>query len=304
LLIMPCRWGTILLLPAFALAACASATPNGADPIPQESPSAVAAEFIIQSISPQVSAGLPASVKLQVDGLLSDPCSHIAGVKTEQLQGLIGVEIIAARPEGTACTPAQVPHAEIVDLGQFETAGTYQFSVNGMAGSFVVGQGSQGNAPLDSSLNQPVRSPDGALTIMAPAGWAHSEAPGVIVLAASSESLQPAPGQPSARLALTLLSGAHAAMDFGLQNASLAEAYAYVVASQGLMLGAPRPTGDAYPWPGVSGQARHSQLGDRLLIVFDLGQAGLLSADAQAPSSQWPAFEALIPRIIATLTAS
>jgi hypothetical protein len=296
------RWIPIVLISLLPLTACTGAPPAGSVVTPSASPAAEASGFIIQSITPQVSAGLPASVKLKVDGLLPDACTEIAKVQVQHLATLIGIEIGASRPEGTACIAAQVAHTEMVDLGQFDTAGIYQFSVNGVAGSFTVGRDQpSGNAPLDSPLDQPVSSPDGALAIMAPAGWAHAEAPGVVVLAASSSSLQPASGQSDARLALTLLTGPHAAMNFGLTNASLTEAYAYLVASQGLMLTAPRPTDASYRWPGVAGHASGSQYGDRLLMVFNLGQAGLLSVDAQAPSSQWPGFESLIPRIIATL---
>ncbi|MEW6566737.1 MAG: hypothetical protein AB1449_00935 [Chloroflexota bacterium] len=178
---------------------------------------------------------------MRVEGYFPDSCSTIAEVTRERSGSAVSVGITITRPAGLVCAPVLTPHTEVVRRGTFDQAGNFTLDVNGVILTFTVGEAAA--AAVDGYQAQPVvplETPDGAIGLTAPLGWAVEVKTGILRVAVDEASLTSTSQLiQGASFTLIVATGPGRAQDFGFDGRMVNEAYAYFVSTTGARVGAP-----------------------------------------------------------------
>jgi hypothetical protein len=156
-------------------------------------------------------------------------------------------------------------------------------------------------AAYDAPLAEPVSTPDGMLTVLAPIGWASLADTGLIVVAATEQALADEPVPLAARLTLTIASGPGRSQDFGVDGGTLAEAYALFTQLSGTQGGPPVEITQG-EWQGLAGHRANAHMGDWDLRVLAIDSQTFLVAAAFAPPGEWERFLPLVEGMLDSLT--
>lgn len=111
-----------------------------ATPAPATEPPAGEFQYgqaMVESVDVLILESFPVQVNAVVRGNLSDGCTEIDEITTEQQGNTFLVTITTRRPVGRACTDALVPFEEVISLEVLGlSAGDYNVNANGVTGRF------------------------------------------------------------------------------------------------------------------------------------------------------------------------
>jgi hypothetical protein len=257
--------------------------------------------FSVTRIDPPPPAALPAEIDLFVHGEFPDACTEIDQVSQQRDGTRVVITLTTRRPAAMSCAQGVVAHTERLRLGTFEQGGSYVFEVNGVRLLATVGVPPTPEVgAFDAPLTTRIETPDGHLSVMAPAGWATAIANGEVRIAALPEALLDGSFFPAARLVLTVATGPWKGEDFQLDQASLFEVYAFFSLMGSSLVGQPSPLAEGR-WEGLTAHRGNTVDGDRDLRVLVIDGQTLLVSRAYAPPGEWTAFEPLLNAILETL---
>lgn len=286
---------TLVLMATLGLlaAACSQDRPAAATDAAQP--------FSVNSVEVKVIGEGPAQVTIAVHGHFLAACLTVAEVRQNRADSSVSVDIGVARSSDAPCEEGVFPHTETIELGTFEEPGTYTLRVNDFSTSFTIGTAGVDELPYEAPLVVPLETPDGAINLMAPLGWAVEVNQGILRVADDANTLyasSPVISGPS--LTLIVATGPSRARDFGLDGRTLNEVYAYFIATTGVRPGPPRPA-TALPFPGLQGQQRDPYVGDAELRVLSLNEATSVVIIASCPPGEWSKFSPLVEAMVASL---
>ena len=157
--------------------------------------------------------------------------------------------------------------------------------------------------PYDASLSARLETPDGALSIRGPAGWAGTSGIGFLRVAATEGALYDTGIPSAARLTFTVATGTGRSQDFSLDGRSAREIYAYFALFPESHVGRPSEASDLR-WPGLEGHRSSSRDGDQHLLVLTIDGGTTVVVQAYCPVGEWNLLEPMLRSILDTLEVS
>jgi hypothetical protein len=262
-------------------------------------PEYMTGDFNVQSVTADVEGEGPAEITLTVDGTLQDVCTQIDSVSQERMANLVSVHITTVRQKAVVCAQVLATHQEKIRLGTFADPGVYTIKVNGVQTIVRVGQITE-EPVIGAGQTTNYTTPDATISIAVPSTWQVQSSPGSIVAAETSEALSPAETPPASRLSVTIITGPHRAMDFGIDGQTQREAFAYLVLTRALLIPAPQIIEGA-AWPTLWGHGSSPATGDVDLRVISIDSETMVAALGQSPPGAWSTFEPVFQSMLASL---
>jgi hypothetical protein len=289
----------ILTLSMLLLSCRGIATPTSVAAEVTATPEYTTGDFDVQRVTADVQGEGPADITLTVDGMLPDVCSRIDSVSQERMANLISVHITTVREKGIVCAQILAPHQETIRLGTLPDPGVYTIKVNTVQTTVRVGQFSE-EPTSEAGQSTTYTTPDGTISIALPSTWQVQSSPASIVAAETSDALSPAETPPSNRVSVTIITGPHRAMDFGIDGQTQREAFAWLVLTRALLVPAPESL-EGSRWPTLWAHGSSPASGDVDLRVISIDAETMVAVLAQSPPGSWPTFEPVFQAMLDSL---